>query len=65
MREPRDAGWLVMGLLDMPMSGAPKRVKPPVVDMAGKRAPIRRRPKKVKVRPVISERALARAKATL
>lgn len=60
-----------MGLLDMPMSGAPKRMmrgkpmmKPPV-DMAGKRTPIRKRPKKVKVRPVMSAHALNAVKGAL
>ena len=60
-----------MGLLDMPMSGAPKRMmrgkpmmKPPV-DMAGKRAPIRKRPKKVKVRQTMNLDALERARGAM
>lgn len=42
-----------MGLLNMPMPGAPMRVMKPAVDMPGKRKPIRKRPKKVKVMPVM------------
>ncbi len=53
-----------MGLLDMPMSGAPKRMKPSV-DMAGRRKPVNKRPKKVKVRPTITARALERVKHSL
>jgi hypothetical protein len=37
-----------MGLLDMPISGAPKRIKPPV-DMAGRRKPIRKIKRKPKM----------------
>lgn len=47
-----------MGLLNMVMPGAPARVMKPVVDMPGKRKPIRKRPKKVKVMPVLSARKL-------
>lgn len=64
MREPCDTSGLVMGLLDMPMSGAPKRMKPSV-DMAGRRKPVNKRPKKVKVRPTITARALERVKHSL
>jgi hypothetical protein len=53
-----------MGLLDMQMSGAPKRMKP-LVDMAGRRKPVNKRPKKVKVRPTITAHALARVKGAL
>lgn len=60
-----------MGLLDMPMSGSPKRMKKPMmaikppVDMAGRRKSVSVRPKKVKVRPTISARALERVKHSL
>ena len=56
------------GLLGMPMGmgmspampPAPKMMKPPV-DMAGMRKSIRKRPKKVKVRPTLNADALSRA----
>lgn len=53
-----------MGLLNMPISGAPKRVRP-AVDMAGKRKPIRKRHKKVKVRKTLNADALERARGAL
>jgi hypothetical protein len=54
-----------MGLLNMPLSGAPSRVMKPVVDMPGKRKPIRKRPRKLKVRPVLDARAIQRVKGAL
>lgn len=52
------------GLLDMAMSGMPMAPKPaammmkPPVDMAGRRAAVRKRPKKVKVRPTMGSHAM-------
>lgn len=66
MRESRNPRGLVeMGLLNMPMPGAPSRVMKPVVDMPGKRKPIRKRPKKVNIRNTLDARAMERVKGAL
>ena len=54
-----------MGLLNMPMPDAPKRVRP-VVDMPGPMQPRKPRPKKVKPKKIaLDSRAIERVKAAL
>ena len=62
-------GLLNMGMGPMKAAAMPKPKMPsmakPMVDMPGKRAPIRHRPKKVKVKPAIDARAMKRVKLAI